>query len=537
MKNKIFKIALILVIVNFFNSTSFSENQFNFDVTNLEILENGNVFKGLNKGIITTNDGIKITADSFEYNKNLNILNAKGNVKIEDIIQNYLIFSENITYEKNKEKIFTQNNSRAVYQDGKKIDAENFEIDIISKVLNANGNVKIEDNVQNYIIYAENITYDKNLEKIFTKGFTKSNIQTKYFFQSNNLEFLLNEKKISSREKSTVKDKYSNLLKLDSFVYLIDQEQIKGSNIIFINNFGLPKSDKIFFTNAIIDLKNQEFISKDTKIELHNDAFDNPENNPRIKGVSSQKKQNITSIKKGVFTSCNSKEKCPPWSIEAKEIKHDKDKKQLIYDSALLKIYNLPILYFPKFFHPDPSVKRQSGFLKPKLNNSNILGSSFTLPYYHVSAINSDFTITPTLFSNNIKMIQTELRHVGNNSSLVADLGHTRGYKSEFLNKKKNINHFFGKLNLDLDLKNFNLSNINFNFEKISNDTYLKVFDANIVSKELKPDNFDELKNEIQVNLENDKFVFNAGIRAFEDLQKKIVIVINLYFHTMILIQ
>ena len=53
-----------------------------------------------------------------------------------------------------------------------------------------------------------------------------------------------------------------------------------------------------------------------------------------------------------------------PWSIEAKEIKHDKNKKQLIYDNALLKVYNIPVLYFPKFFHPDPSVKRQSG-LKP----------------------------------------------------------------------------------------------------------------------------------------------------------------------------
>ena len=46
-----------------------------------------------------------------------------------------------------------------------------------------------------------------------------------------------------------------------------------------------------FFSNAIIDLKNQNFISKDTKIELHNDAFGNPENNPRIKGVSSKKKE------------------------------------------------------------------------------------------------------------------------------------------------------------------------------------------------------------------------------------------------------
>ena len=39
-------------------------------------------------------------------------------------------------------------------------------------------------------------------------------------------------KKISSKEKSTIKDNNSNLLKLDSFVYLVNKELIKGSNIV-----------------------------------------------------------------------------------------------------------------------------------------------------------------------------------------------------------------------------------------------------------------------------------------------------------------
>ena len=29
------------------------------------------------------------------------------------------------------------------------------------------------------------------------------------------------------------------------------------------------------------------------------------------------------------------------------------------------KIYDVPILYFPKLSHPDPTVKRRSGFLTP----------------------------------------------------------------------------------------------------------------------------------------------------------------------------
>ena len=227
----------------------------------------------------------------------------------------------------------------------------------------------------------------------------------------------------------------------------------------------MPESDKAFFSNAIIDLRNQNFVSKDTKIDLHDNAFGNPENNPRLKGISAKKDGDLITIKKGIFTSCNSDKKCPPWSLQADEVKHDGAKKQLIYENALLKIYDFPILYFPKFFHPDPSVLRQTGFLKPQLNNSNILGNSITLPYYIASSINSDFTITPTLFDSNTQMLQTEIRLVEKNSSLITDFGFTKGYKSKFLNKKKNINHFFGEYNKNLGLENFNSSNLSLNFE------------------------------------------------------------------------
>ena len=103
------------------------------------------------------------------------------------------------------------------------------------------------------------------------------------------------------------------------------------------------------------------------------------------------------------------------WAIQSDEIKHDKKKKQLIYKNALLKVYDIPVLYFPKFFHPDPTVNRQSGILKPVLNNSNILGSSFSLPYYQVISEDSDITFAPTFFDSDTKMIQNEYRKVGKN--------------------------------------------------------------------------------------------------------------------------
>ena len=71
--------------------------------------------------------------------------------------------------------------------------------------------------------------------------------------------FLINERIISSENKTTLRDDSFNVYKLDNFLYLLDKEQIKGNNIIAISNFDLPKSDKYYFKNGIIDLKNPKF--------------------------------------------------------------------------------------------------------------------------------------------------------------------------------------------------------------------------------------------------------------------------------------
>ena len=90
-------------------------------------------------------------------------------------------------------------------------------------------------------------------------------------------------------------------------------------------------------------------------------------------GLSSSGDKDYTLINKGIFTSCKKNDNCPPWSIQSKLIKHDRIKKRLNYDNAVLKIYDIPVFYFPKFFHPDPTVKRQSGFLSRYRNRTNLV--------------------------------------------------------------------------------------------------------------------------------------------------------------------
>ena len=242
-------------------------------------------------------------------------------------------------------------NSKAFYKNGINIEAEIFEYKRLDNIIYAKNNVKANYSLKDYFISAEGLKYFKNDEKVITEGKTNAVIKSKYKFESKNILFSIKDEQLYSNHKSKIEDNKSNIYFIKKFNYSLKNDLLKGEDIVGISNYNLPKSDKVYFSSAIIDLDKNDFIAKNTEFQSHNDAFGNKENNPRIKGVSSKKIGNITTINKGVFTSCKKNDKCPPWSIEAKEVIHDKSKKQLIYNSALLKIYDLPVLYFPKFFH------------------------------------------------------------------------------------------------------------------------------------------------------------------------------------------
>ena len=458
MKNKILSILLIFIMNYFFISIVNAQNQFDFNVSEIEILDNGNKIVGSNRGTISTNDGLIIEADNFIYKKNENNLNAFGKVIINDTKNDYQINTDNIFYEKN-------------------------------------------DDI------------------IFTKGRTQSQIYSRYIIKSSNVKFLRTEKLISSKSKTSIIDKEEQTyIELKNFSFAIEDELLKGENILVNLNYDLPQNDKIYFENGIFNLKKRSFVAKDIEIRLKKDIFDNLENDPRLKGLSAKSENNITTVKKGVFTSCDEDTDCPPWMILASEIKHDKNKKQLIYKDALLKIYNIPVLYFPKFFHPDPSVKRQSGLLKPSLNNSNVLGSSFNLPYYHVISQNKDFTFRPTLFDSDIKMFQNEYRVKNKNSSFDLDFAYIDGYKSSISKKKNSISHIFANFDANLAWENFTQSDLFVSIKKVSNDTYLKIFDNNIYKSKVSPTNYDVIESEIKVVLNNEDYNFSTGLQSFEDL-------------------
>ena len=426
------------------------------------------------------------------------------------------MFSNSVTYSKNEELIFSKGNSKALVND-LIIDADEFTYQKNLNKLNASGNVRVEDVINNNLLFSEKITYNNNNETFFSEGKTKAIIDKKYNFYSSNVNYLKNKSVIYSNYKSEMKDEQNHYI-LSRFNYNIADKDLIGEKILLTTNYKFPNADKYFFDDGFFNLKEGEFSAKNIKILLHSNLFGENENDPRIKGVSSSSKNDITIINKGIFTSCKINDNCPPWSISANKITHDKNKKQITYDDAVLKIYDFPVAYFPKFFHPDPTVKRQSGFLKPQINSSNILGDSVYIPYYQVISDDKDITFQPTFFNESMQMFRNEYRQKNKNSDFVADFSITKGYKSSSLNNENSLTHLFAKYNSNLNLKKFETSKLDIKFQKVSNDTYLKIFDSNLIESDLKPTDQNNLTSELKLSLDTQDINFEAGAKSYENL-------------------
>ena len=76
-------------------------------------------------------------------------------------------------------------------------------------------------------------------------------------------------------------------------------------------------------------------------------------------------------------------------------------------------------------FHPDPTVKRQSGFLIPTIKNSNDGKNYLNTPYFLAIAENKDATFSPRFYTKDRLMVQTEYRQVNAKSNQIADFSYS----------------------------------------------------------------------------------------------------------------
>tara|TARA_R110002167_G_scaffold76711_4_gene213515 strand:+ start:2124 stop:4625 length:2502 start_codon:yes stop_codon:yes gene_type:complete len=124
---------------------------------------------------------------------------------------------------------------------------------------------------------------------------------------------------------------------------------------------------------------------------------------------------NRTVFNQGSYTACKACEKRPTrpylWQIKASKVIHDQKEQMIYYENAWLEFFGVPVAYLPYFSHADPSVKRKSGFLMPRLSYGSAIGVGLTTPYFFNLAPNYDLTISPTFYSGQGVLLDAEWRH------------------------------------------------------------------------------------------------------------------------------
>ena len=444
MKNRIKKLIFILII-NFFVISNVLSEEIKFEANTIELVDKDKRIIA-KKNVKIYNEGETIYADEMDYDKSKQIIKAKGNIIIDNLNENIKIYSEELTYLKNIEKI----------------------------ILTKNVKIKFEDK---FLFNTNKVVYDKISDEIIVDSVSSFEDLIGNKISSNNSKYLLKKK----------------LLKMNK-VSMIDIDK-----------------NEYYFNNAIVNLLSRELIGDDIKINFFKSSFGNVDNDPRLRGNYIYSDQEKSLIKKGVFTTCKiKKDDCPPWQFKSEEILHDKNRKTIYYKNAWLEIYDKPVFYFPKFFHPDPTVKRQSGFLAPRFESSSSLGDSVSVPYYKVISDNKDLTFSPKIYGTNEGLFQNEYRQQNKNSSHILDFS---------LKKDNNSSksHFFSRTLANLNLSYFQNSELEFNIETTSDDNYLK-------SHKIKSSitNNNSLLNSFLLFKGNKEDLYlEAKIEAYEDLTKE----------------
>lgn len=400
---------------------------------------------------------------------------------------------------------------------------ESKELDILSKKVSV-GNDKVvifENDVvatdeKNNILYTDKARYNKNEKKLNTIGNTKIITSEGYTITGDDILFDNKNKIISSISNAKIEDLNGNRIYVTMFNYMIDKHMFISKGEIKLLDI---KSNEYYLSEIYIDEKKNKIVASDVKAFLNDkNTKYNKENEPRFFANSMLLTKDKNEFNKGVFTYCKNRagDKCPPWVLKSKKINHDASKKTIYYDSAVLKVYDFPIFYFPTFSHPDPTVKRRSGFLVPTFLGSSSTGSGISTPYFWAISDDKDITFTPRVYASHHPLMLGEFRQDYENSYLIVDAGYTKGFK-KITNAKSegSRSHFFSKFLTNFSSEKNTTNELELNLQAVNHATHFKLtnIDTTLVDK-----NVNVLDSSLSYTFENDDLFFGANASAYENL-------------------
>ena len=431
--------------------------------------------------------------------------------------ENLFIEAKKINLDKNKELSIFEEDVIITTAENNIIKSEYAEYNKKTGIIVLKKNIEAIDKKKNKIL-SNYAIYDENLKKLNSIGTTKIVTSENYIIDGSDIIFDDLNKFLISDDKTIITDQDGNKIFLDNFEYLIDRYIFKSiGKIKVIDNL----ENSYNFSQVYIDTQKKELLGTDNKTFINTDSFkiDN-RNKPRIFSNTVKIEKDLTNFGKSSFTLCDYRkdDKCPPWSIQSKNMLHDNKKKTIYYKNVLIKIYDIPVFYSPRLSHPDPSVKRRSGFLVPTFEDTKNLGEGLTIPYFWAIDKDKDFTITNKLYVSENPLFLGEYRQVFENSNLTFDFGYTEGYeKTSAIKKSGQKNHFFSNFVKNFsNLANNSESTLSITSQNTSNDKYFKLYN---IDTELVNSGVDTLENTLNFTHTTDENFFGLNVSVYETLK------------------
>ena len=294
-----------------------------------------------------------------------------------------------------------------------------------------------------------------------------------------------NDQTVEATGNAIAVDEKGAKIKSDIIIYNKNESLISADGNIILNDEG---GNTYFFHKLESDDEIKNLKGTEVKARLDDGS--------RIVGSSLIKKDNVSSLNDAEYTPCLKKdyliENCPGWKLKANKIFQDKKNKTIHYDHARIHLFNIPVFYLPYFSHPDPSVKKRSGFLMPTVKTDQNLGDSFSIPIFYNIRSNLDLTFTPTIQSKSNNFYSINYRQL-NESGLftfdtsIDDNDDGSGTSNHFFFEGK-INNPYGSLETFLQTSN--------------NDTYMRKNKINKLTVLKSGLSFENLNNDRFLSLE-----------------------------------
>ena len=392
-----------------------------------------------------------------------------------------------------------------------------------------------------YELFGKKIIFNSESNTISAEGEASAIDKSGKKIFSNKIIYNKAKSIIITDSKSIYLDEAGNTLKADKFIYDINLKIIKARNNV---EFTDKNGNKLNFTELDYNENTEKGIGKNFNgVLTDNSNFEGKiaefDNKLEILIIGENKEENIfqkmfdiLSPKPNAYTPCENKDKikstikerCPDWSVETTETIHDRKNKIVKHYGSIIKIKNIPVFYTPYFSHPDPSVKRKSGFLPPSLKKFTDLGQTIKIPYFYAIDNSKDLTFTPIYYFDEKSLFLAEYRQQNLKSKFYLDTSFTQGYKklnkidangNEINRTDGSRNHFFFNFLGSYDDLIFNKNDLEINLQRISQKNYLNVNQINTLN--VKQD-ITNLNNNIILNSyeKNKKLTIRSDI--FENL-------------------